>query len=107
MTTITLVNEQNSTGNPFSAHMLCEQRAIQEITYELLQSQQHVSNKDIIAKLIEKLETEKDVVQLDIYRNALEAVLFQTPDDGNDSNLLIVFYVQIMPDDFVMQLHRF
>ncbi|MDW6791785.1 PrpF domain-containing protein, partial [Escherichia coli] len=25
--------------------------------------------------------------------------------DGNDSNLLIVFYVQIMPDDFVMQLH--
>ncbi len=26
---------------------------------------------------------------------------------GNDSNLLMVFYVQIMPDDFVMQLHRF
>ncbi|OOH72376.1 pilus assembly protein, partial [Escherichia coli] len=22
--------------------------------------------------------------------------------EGNDSNLLIVFYVQIMPDDFVM-----
>ncbi|STG76741.1 division inhibition protein [Escherichia coli] len=30
-----------------------------------------------------------------------------TEDAGNDSNLLIVFYVQIMPDDFVMQLHRF
>ena len=29
------------------------------------------------------------------------------PFSGNDSNLLIVFYVQIMPDDFVMQLHRF
>ena len=28
-------------------------------------------------------------------------------DAGNDSNLLIVFYVQIMPDDLVMQLHRF
>ncbi len=28
-------------------------------------------------------------------------------DSGNDSNLLIVFYVQIVPDDFVMQLHRF
>ncbi len=28
-------------------------------------------------------------------------------DIGNDSNLLIVFYVQIMPDDLVMQLHRF
>ncbi len=26
---------------------------------------------------------------------------------GNDPNLLMVLYVQIMPDDFVMQLHRF
>ncbi|XST42595.1 PAAR-like domain-containing protein [Escherichia coli] len=32
---------------------------------------------------------------------------FQKGHGGNDSNLLIVFYVQIMPDDFVMQLHRF
>ena len=29
------------------------------------------------------------------------------PYSGSDSNLLIVFYVQIMPDDLVMQLHRF
>ncbi len=27
--------------------------------------------------------------------------------NSNDSNLLIVFYVQIMPDDLVMQIHRF
>jgi hypothetical protein len=27
--------------------------------------------------------------------------------DGGRLNLPIVFYVQIMPDDFVMQLHRF
>ncbi len=33
--------------------------------------------------------------------------LFLIGASGNDSNLLIVFYVQIMPDDFVMQLHRF
>ncbi|RCQ20903.1 hypothetical protein APT07_24175 [Escherichia coli] len=33
--------------------------------------------------------------------------MFDYPYIGNDSNLLIVFYVQIMPDDFVMQLHRF
>ncbi len=32
---------------------------------------------------------------------------FYHVDIGNDSNLLIVFYVQIVPDDFVMQLHRF
>ncbi|MEL3484945.1 hypothetical protein R9R21_09495, partial [Escherichia coli] len=31
---------------------------------------------------------------------------YSVNDLGNDSNLLIVFYVQIMPDDFVMQLHR-
>ncbi|BEB39084.1 hypothetical protein VEE43_16720 [Escherichia coli] len=38
-----------------------------------------------------------------------EFAVIHIPDQigGNDSNLLIVFYVQIMPDDFVMQLHRF
>ncbi|CAM7612832.1 hypothetical protein PHDIMM138B_19145 [Phytobacter diazotrophicus] len=35
------------------------------------------------------------------------AVLAAVTIGGNDSNLLIVFYVQIMPDDLVMQLHRF
>ena len=38
------------------------------------------------------------------YRNSTEIIIDES---GNDSNLLIVFYVQIMPDDFVMQLHRF
>ncbi|ETS24959.1 hypothetical protein N444_22190, partial [Escherichia coli O6:H16:CFA/II str. B2C] len=32
------------------------------------------------------------------------AYLLRVQCGGNDSNLLIVFYVQIMPDDFVMQL---
>ncbi len=36
-----------------------------------------------------------------------KAVGCKVEEVGNDSNLLIVFYVQIMPDDFVMQLHRF
>ncbi|WP_275548838.1 FimD/PapC N-terminal domain-containing protein, partial [Escherichia coli] len=36
----------------------------------------------------------------------LQVQLNKQPLAGNDSNLLIVFYVQIMPDDFVMQLHR-
>ncbi len=42
----------------------------------------------------------ESTTQIDIIRQAYLA-------RGNDSNLLIVFYVQIMPDDFVMQLHRF
>ncbi|MEX6190064.1 S6 family peptidase [Escherichia coli] len=38
---------------------------------------------------------------------ALDIPLYKKDGTGNDSNLLIVFYVQIMPDDLVMQLHRF
>ncbi len=41
-----------------------------------------------------------------LYSTPAELVDF-TQGKGNDSNLLIVFYVQIMPDDLVMQLHRF
>ena len=44
----------------------------------------------------------KDGNKLDVY-GKVKAMHYM----GNDSNLLIVFYVQIMPDDFVMQLHRF
>ncbi|OYJ27779.1 hypothetical protein CI738_06865 [Escherichia coli] len=40
-------------------------------------------------------------------RNVTAILLNLQHPTGNDSNLLIVFYVQIMPDDFVMQLHRF
>ncbi len=44
-----------------------------------------------------------------ISNNPLSQSLYtgRTDEFGNDSNLLIVFYVQIMPDDLVMQLHRF
>ncbi len=40
-----------------------------------------------------------------VHFTAIQSNEFRTL--GNDSNLLIVFYVQIMPDDLVMQLHRF
>ena len=43
----------------------------------------------------------------DSYDNAMAESINGLYKAGNDSNLLIVFYVQIMPDDFVMQLHRF
>ena len=44
-----------------------------------------------------------------LFAIAIPLGLLKEKDDkaGNESNLLIVFYVQIMPDDFVMQLHRF
>ncbi len=41
------------------------------------------------------------------HRNFFTPLSASVRNVGNDSNLLIVFYVQIVPDDFVMQLHRF
>ncbi len=57
---------------------------------------------------IKNMENEK-IVELYAKNSVVPAVLLNKSGDilGNDSNLLIVFYVQIMPDDFVMQLHRF
>ncbi|PHU67908.1 hypothetical protein CSW68_26165 [Shigella boydii] len=50
----------------------------------------------------------KDIIkQQNWLANALIPMYCQFLIVGNDSNLLIVFYVQIMPDDLVMQLHRF
>ncbi len=42
-----------------------------------------------------------------IYPAGQKQVQLAVTNNGSDSNLLIVFYVQIMPDDLVMQLHRF
>ncbi|MGP4213382.1 NAD(P)H-dependent oxidoreductase, partial [Escherichia coli] len=42
------------------------------------------------------MERKIQVTELDLYRRNFNPVM-----TGNDSNLLIVFYVQIMPDDFV------
>ncbi|SQM92795.1 beta-galactosidase [Escherichia coli] len=43
----------------------------------------------------------------DLREETFKILFLEIVPGGNDSNLLIVFYVQIMPDDFVMQLHRF
>ncbi len=50
---------------------------------------------------------EPGVVEIDGKNIYTQIIDLTTREAGNDSNLLIVFYVQIMPDDFVMQLHRF
>ena len=54
----------------------------------------------LLMQWIELLITETDKCRNMNSVNPLKLV-------GSDSNLLIVFYVQIMPDDLVMQLHRF
>ncbi|WP_077813289.1 baseplate J/gp47 family protein, partial [Shigella sonnei] len=48
----------------------------------------------------------EDIENLEIWRARVMERYYYIPQGGagNDSNLLVVFYVQIMPDDFVMQL---
>ena len=54
------------------------------------------------------LAANPDINEFRKLMKACPAGLYKQDDaGGNDSNLLIVFYVQIIPDDFVMQLHRF
>ncbi len=49
----------------------------------------------------------KQIAEIVFVPTGENLAIIEHTDVGNDSNLLIVFYVQIMPDDFVMQLHRF
>lgn len=58
-----------------------EQQIIARITANLLARKSMVTNKDIILELLVRLETEKDIEKLDVYRNALERVVHTTPDD--------------------------
>ena len=59
-----------------------------------------------IIEYINKIEFDMSIKFPPVYKRFLIEEI-KDSEAGNDSNLLIVFYVQIMPDDFVMQLHRF
>ncbi len=54
---------------------------IQDIKIELSSNGKLINNKAIMIKLIERLELEKDGAKSEIYRNALEHVVYRTPDD--------------------------
>ncbi|MEL3569435.1 N-6 DNA methylase, partial [Escherichia coli] len=84
-------------------------------------SRDEASDTDRTAKcfMVPRIDIEAENYDLSLSRykeEIFEEVQYEQPEAilerliqaevGNDSNLLIVFYVQIMPDDFVMQLHR-
>ncbi|HEY1843828.1 MAG TPA: biofilm development regulator YmgB/AriR family protein [Buttiauxella sp.] len=48
------------------------------VVLEILMSGKTLSNKDVIATLINRLELESDVLTLDTYRQLLEYVVYQT-----------------------------
>ncbi|QDY42284.1 biofilm/acid-resistance regulator YmgB/AriR [Candidatus Pantoea soli] len=58
-----------------------EKEVIAIIYKQLAAVKLRVSNKDIILALLERLESEQDVVQLDIYRQALELIVQRVPED--------------------------
>ncbi|MCZ5321574.1 Nmad5 family putative nucleotide modification protein [Escherichia coli] len=60
-----------------------------------------------VKRLIEVWPESKELLPKEADKASTALPALRVEDLGNDSNLLIVFYVQIMPDDFVMQLHRF
>ena len=76
-------SELNQYLKTLDEHSDAEFRAVGDIINDLGMETQYVTSKDVILKLIEKLETESDVVMLDVYRNALEELLNHTPDELN------------------------
>ena len=76
------------------------------VTENMVQEVEKVLSHDVplVHAIVEEM-VKRDIDR--IYFVACGSPLNAAQTAGNDSNLLIVFYVQIMPDDFVMQLHRF
>ena len=62
-------------------HYLSETEALGCAIRAILKERGHVNNKAIILYLILQLESESDVIQMDILRNTLEMVVGITPDD--------------------------
>ncbi|WP_341864974.1 biofilm/acid-resistance regulator YmgB/AriR [Pantoea wallisii] len=63
------------------AQYTSEKEVIAIIYKQLAAVKLRVSNKDIILALLERLESEHDVVQLDIYRQALELIVQRAPEE--------------------------
>lgn len=51
------------------------------VVVEILNGGAPVTNKAIISRLLQRLETSSDVVSLDVHRHVLELVVHQTEDD--------------------------
>lgn len=63
------------------SQFVSEKAVLEDIYQDLSSRKAVVGNKDIIHSLLEKLESENDVIKLDVYRQALEMVVQLTPDD--------------------------
>ena len=82
-----------------------EKREITESVIAIYQNELNLLS-DVVNLLVKRAVFHKQISSVDELTKLTTEIASYCA-DGNDSNLLIVFYVQIMPDDFVMQLHRF
>ncbi|MGC4597469.1 tail fiber assembly protein, partial [Escherichia coli] len=81
------------------AEKLFRIREAEETKNNLMQvASEHIAPLQDAADL--EIATEEEISLLEAWKK------YRVLLNGSDSNLLIVFYVQIMPDDLVMQLHR-
>jgi probable RcsB/C two-component-system connector, global regulator of biofilm formation and acid-resistance len=69
------VDQVNDYFSALNEELPNEKDIFSELFTELALVHKTVSHKEIIAGLIQKLETERDVVRADIYRNMLEIML--------------------------------
>ncbi|BEB46832.1 hypothetical protein VEE17_22380 [Escherichia coli] len=87
-------------------------RAIEELQYQPNKLARALTSSGFDAIMVISTRSTKTTAGNPFFSEVLHAITAKAEEEGfdvigNDSNLLIVFYVQIMPDDFVMQLHRF
>ena len=86
--------------------MITEQGEVGSVTDYLLKMEADGASNALMNGFIQATSLLLDYMEANKGLFEDPKMLFQTF-AGNDSNLMIVFYVQIMPDDLVMQLHRF
>lgn len=72
--------ENSMPAAKFSAADACWQMG--SVVLEILTSGKPLSNKEVMATLINRLELEEDVLTLDTYRQLLEYVVYQTIGEG-------------------------
>ncbi len=104
---ITRIPRSSFSANINNTAQTNEHQTLSELFYKELEDK--FSGKELATPLLKSFSENCRQNGRHIFSNKDFVIKFSTSvlQAGNDSNLLIVFYVQIMPDDFVMQLHRF
>ncbi len=78
-----------------------------ESVFNILNSTGAATDKSYLSLNPDKYPNYRLLIHSAKLKNEIKSHYTKDEIQGSDSNLLIVFYVQIMPDDLVMQLHRF